>query len=135
MRGISALAFGLDQARRDEINRNSARREFNRQRLGQSVQTRLGGNHMRPVYRADIGGEAANIDDRPAPLLPRAQARPPVHTGTRRRAHGENLAPLVERDLLERTFGPHACIVDQNVQAAEFMHGFIDHAAARLPGG
>src|SRR5262249_13690114 len=63
MLGLAAFTRRVDHAGRDEIGGGAARGGVDGERLGETRQTRLWGDHMRAMGRADMGGRAADIDN------------------------------------------------------------------------
>ncbi len=63
------LAVGVDHPRGDEVDGHAARAELMGQRLGQPVEPGLCRDDMGAMQCARVGGEAADIDDRPLARL------------------------------------------------------------------
>ena len=119
----------IDIAGTDRIAAHAARRQLERQRLGQQHHSALGGTVDRGALAAHQAGVGSNVDDAAAGFFQRGNRMP---AGKERALEVDVDAAVPHRlaHLLRRALDPDARGIDQKVEPAELLQRLAHHACA-----
>jgi len=124
--------FGSEGARADRIHRYAVFCEFERLCFREKNQPGFAGGVRRTRGKAHLAEHARHIYDAAPALFDHARSG---RLGADKRASKidvDNLLPIFERHVDSRFANVDACVVDQNVDAAEFAFGLRDDFANLL---